>query len=120
MHIIPRDILYLDKYHTSVSPSGAVSCMFVTQLVNAIAQDFQPLWGPGFAPKAVRVEFLVDTVALRQVFPKFVSFPISIIPLMLHICLHLICGMDSGPVSSRISTETVISPHCNLKGHAQL
>jgi hypothetical protein len=44
-----------------------------------------PLRRPGFDPGLVHVGFVVDKVALRQVFLRVFGFPLSIfIPLVLH------------------------------------
>jgi hypothetical protein len=69
---------------------------------------------PGFAPSSVHVEFVVDTVALNQVFLRVLRFyPVSMIPPLLHIHPY-VWGMDKGPVSGRSSTERV-SPHRNVR-----
>jgi hypothetical protein len=53
------------------------------------------------------VGFVVDKVALEQVFLRVLQFSsVSIIPPLLHIHSCIIWGMDSGPVSGHSSTET--------------
>ena len=50
----------------------------------------QSLRRPGLYPRSVHVRFVVDEVALRQVFLRVLLFsPVSIIPLMPHNHLHL-------------------------------
>jgi hypothetical protein len=59
-----------------------------------------PPWRPGFAPRSVRVGFVVDKVALGQVFLRVLrSYPVSIIPPLLHIHSH------------RPSYRDTVSPH---------
>jgi hypothetical protein len=52
------------------------------------------LWRPGFAPGSVHVEFMVDRVALGQVFVWALQFfPVSIIPPpWLSILIHILSG----------------------------
>jgi hypothetical protein len=62
---------------------------------------------PGFAPKAVHVEFVVDRVALGQVFLRVLQFLlVSVIPPLLHIHSCIVCGIDNGPVRGRSSIDT--------------
>jgi len=51
---------------------------------NWIAKILSLLRRTGFSPSSVRVGFVVHKVALRQVFLQYLSFPVSIIPPMLH------------------------------------
>jgi hypothetical protein len=54
---------------------------------------------PGLAPSKVNVGFVVDKVALGQVFVRvLLFFPVDIIPLLLHIHSCIIRGMDKGSV----------------------
>jgi hypothetical protein len=44
-----------------------------------------PLLRPGFNPRPTHVEFVVDKVALGQVFPQVLRFsPVNFIPLVLY------------------------------------
>jgi hypothetical protein len=64
-----------------------------------------------FASRSVHVGFVVDKVALGQVFLLVLRFcPVSIILPLLHIHSFIIWGVDSGPVSGRISAETQSHP----------
>jgi hypothetical protein len=59
---------------------------------------FSP-WRSGFMPLSVCVEFMVDKVALGQGFLQVIwYFPLSSIPLLLHIHSHLICRWTVGPL----------------------
>jgi hypothetical protein len=65
----------------------------------------------GFAPRAVHVGFVVDKVALGQVFlPVLLLYAASIIPPLLHIDSCIIWGMNNGPVSSPVPQKHSINP----------
>jgi hypothetical protein len=54
---------------------------------------------PGFNPRSVRVRFVVDEVALGQVFFLVLRFsPVSIIPPVLHSLLHIQVAVTRGTV----------------------
>jgi hypothetical protein len=55
------------------------------------------LWGPGYVPGSVHVGFVVDKVALGQIFLRVLPPPLSIIPPWLCIS-YIIRGMNNGPI----------------------
>jgi hypothetical protein len=61
---------------------------------------------PGFTPTAVHAGFVVDKMALGQVFSIVLSFATSITPLMLNIHSLIIWLMNNGLVRSLVSTQT--------------
>jgi hypothetical protein len=64
-------------------------------------------FSPGFAPRPVHVGFVVDKVALGQVFLRVLRFsPVNTIQPLLHIHSCIIWELVSGPVSGRSSSET--------------
>jgi hypothetical protein len=64
---------------------------------------------PGFALRADHVEFVVDRVALGQVFLRVLRCsPVNIIPPLLHIHSCIIWEMDKGPVRDPVPGD--ISP----------
>jgi len=57
---------------------------------------FSSLWRLGFNPRPAQVGFMVDKVALEQVFLPVLQFPsISIIPPMLCACLWIVLFIHS-------------------------
>jgi hypothetical protein len=71
---------------------------------------------PGFAPRAAYVGFMMDKVALGQVFIGVLQFsPVGIIPPLLQIHSCSIWELDNGPVRGRISIETVSPLNNNNK-----
>jgi hypothetical protein len=73
---------------------------------------------PGIASRSVHVGFVLDEVALRQVFLRVLRFsPVIIIPPLLHIHSCIIWGMDRGPVNGPVSHTSshpiaVYAVHC--------
>jgi hypothetical protein len=61
---------------------------------------------PSFATRVAHLGFVVDKVALGQVFLRVLRFsPVSIIPPLLHIHTCMIWGLDNGPASGRSYPE---------------
>jgi hypothetical protein len=75
-----------------------------------LSAGFSPL-RPGVAPRAVHVRFVVDEVALKQVFLRVPWLSIVIIiPPILHFQSCVIWGMENGPVSGPASQRHCITP----------
>jgi hypothetical protein len=91
---------YLGKSKSRLSRSiaQAVSRRFLTA-------------GAGFASRSVHVGFVVDEVALGQVFLRGLRFyPVTIILPLLHIHSYVIWGMDKGSVTAQFHRDIVL-PH---------
>lgn len=59
---------------------------------------------PGLSPRLVHMGFVVEKVAVGQVFLRVLRFfPVIVILLLLHIHSSIICGMDSAPLPQRDS-----------------
>jgi hypothetical protein len=67
-----------------------------------LVATFSP-WRPGFMPRLVHTGFVVDKVALGQVFVRVLwFFHVSIIPLMFHIHSCIMWGIGSRPLTSPV------------------
>jgi hypothetical protein len=77
--------------HHNNSPCSAKAGQFVGRVsgCHVLRQDLAVLWlrslvaglsprRPGFAPGSIHVGFVVDKVALGQVFSEFFGFPLSV------------------------------------------
>jgi hypothetical protein len=68
------------------------------------------------APSSVHVEFVMDKVALGQVFLRFLRFyPVKIIPPLLHIHSYIFWWLHNGTFTGCSCTDT-LSPHRNNNG----
>jgi hypothetical protein len=69
---------------------------------------------PGFDPGLVYVGFVVDKVALGQVFPRVLRFsPVNFVPLVLHYTKKLIVfitGLHNKPQGCGASVDSVAGP----------
>jgi hypothetical protein len=65
----------------------------------------------GFAPGSVHVGFVVDKLALGQVFLRVFRFPLSVAFHRVSILLYMFWGMHSTPVLARSSETLIVLPH---------
>jgi hypothetical protein len=94
-----REIKTKGEYHNlAVKYSGVVAIvdsLSMSQIRLLVVLVLSSPRRPGFAPRSVHVEFVVNKVALQQVFLDVLRFfPINIIPLLLCIHSYIIWGMD--------------------------
>jgi hypothetical protein len=98
------------------------SCWQLTSTVLAVPQLRQlvfgfPPWRPGFEPKSGHVGFVVDKVALGQVFCEYVGFPCQFLfHRLLHIHHHLSSGAGTiGQLVADVTSGFSLTPPKKLK-----
>jgi hypothetical protein len=77
-------------------------------IAKAVSRWVLPQW-PGFPPGSVHVGFVVDNVALWQIFLRVPRFPLSVSPHRGSPHSYITWGMDKGPASG-CSSETSSHP----------